>query len=144
MVSRLYTHNLQIRLVDDDDNEMECPQILKEIKRRIHGTKYTHTLDINGHALACTMTWKWREITKINSLFIGDLFACPIYRHDSIVWSHTNATIRKIEKDIKKCHFDFMYPTDSWTVEFYITKIMDNGEVPLSVIYPKDGMEHLF
>ena len=138
MVSRLYTHNLQIKLVDDDDNEIECPVILREIKRRLHKIKYTHTLDINGHALSCTITWKWCELTKVNALFIGDMFACPIYRHDSIVYSHTNATLRKIEKELKRCHFDFMYPSDSWSIAFFITKVLDNGVVPLSVIYGQD------
>jgi hypothetical protein len=138
MVSRLYTHNLQIQLVDDDDNPIECPIILREIKRRLHRIKYTHVLDINGHALACTITWKWCELTKRNTLFIGDLFSCPIYRHDSIVYSHTNATLRKIEQELKRCNFDFIYPRDSWSIAFFITKVLDNGTVPLSVIYGKD------
>ena len=139
MVSRRYTHNLQIKLLDDDDNPIECPTILREIKRRLHRIKYIHTLNINGHALACTITWKWCELTTLNALFIGELFACPIYRHDSIVYSHTNATIRKIEKELKMCNFDFM-SRDSWSIAFYITKILDNGTVPLSVIY--DGTEN--
>jgi hypothetical protein len=138
MVSRLYTHNLQIKIVDEDDNPIECPILLREIKRRLHRIKYTHTFDINGHALACTITWKWCELTKVNTLFIGDLFSCPIYRHDSIVYSHTNATLRKIEKELKCCHFDFMAPRDSWTIAFFITKVLDNGTVPLSVMYRDD------
>ena len=138
MVSRLYTHNLQIKVVDDDDNEIECPVIVREIKRRLHRIKYTHILNVNGHALTCTMLWKWCPLSKYNSLFIGDLFSSPIYRHDSIVYSHTNASIRKIERDLKLCQFDFMYPCDSWSIAFFITKVLENGAVPLSVIYKEN------
>ncbi len=133
MVSRLYTHNLQVRIVDSEDNPIDCPDVLREIKRRIHRKKYTHTLDINGHALACTITWKWRELTKQSSLFIGDMFACPIYRHDSIVFSHTNATIREIEREIKKCQWEFMLPKSEWSIAFYITKLMGDA-VPLTIL----------
>jgi hypothetical protein len=139
MVSRLYTHNLQIRIVDYDDNPIECPKILREIKRRIHRKQYTHTLDIHGHALACTITWRLRELTKVNSLFIGDLFASPIYRHDSIVYSHTNATLRIIEHELKQCHFEVGLSRDSWTIAFFISKIMGDV-VPVSIICQEDDI----
>ena len=131
-ISRLYTHNLNIKIVDLNDTPLDLPHILHEVKRRLHRKKYTHTLDIHGHPLDCSITWKWRELTTRSALFIGDFFASPIYRHDSIVYSHTRLTLQQIEREIKQCVSEFL-SRDHWTIAFFVTKLIQNEHIPLSV-----------
>lgn len=126
MASRIYTHNLNIKLVDFEDNLIEIPHILLEIKRRLNRKKYTQKLDIHGHPLDCTIEWKWRELSPNSALFIGDFFASPIYRHDSIVYSHIRLTLHQIEREIKQCAFEFL-SRDNWHIAFFVSKLIQNG-----------------
>ena len=59
-----------------------------------------------------TIEWKRQSLNKIQSHFMGDLFASPIYESDIIIYNHTKKTIDNIKSKYK--------------LRFYISRLIRN------------------
>jgi len=105
-----YTHNLKIILIDNNENIVENDDLLKNIKEKLKET-YTQSIYTQPSAIPWNITIKWElhKLTKIQSYFMGDLFAHPVYDFDSIIYEHTEKTLKQIEKElnINDCKIKF-------------------------------------
>lgn len=91
------THNLKLLFVDSYGNIVEDDLHLQEIKY-IFTDLITHRMDLNlnGKIENFTIQWNLKSLDRIQTHFMGDLFSCPIYEKDSIIYKHTQKTIDSI------------------------------------------------
>lgn len=96
-----FTHNLRILLIDAKENIVDNDEILKIVKEKLK-EDYTHPIYTSSSKIPWNITIKWelKDLTKTQSYFMGDLFACPSYDFDSIIYEHTETTLKQIEKDL--------------------------------------------
>jgi hypothetical protein len=80
----MYTHNLKLLFIDESGNIIEDETYMDEIKT-IFNESQTHMINREVY----TIEWKRQSLNKIQSHFMGDLFASPIYESDSIIYNHT-------------------------------------------------------
>ena len=114
-----HTHNLKLLFVDSYGNIVEDEKHLYEIKY-IFTDLITHRmeLNLNGKLENITIQWKLKSLDKIQSHFMGDLFSCPIYEKDSIIYKHTQKTIDSI-------------PNPKYRILFYISRVVgDRHTIP--------------
>ena len=78
-----YTHNLNLLFIDNSGNIVEDEEYMDEIKQ-IFNEPQSHIMEREVY----TIEWKRENLNKIQSHFMGDLFASPIYEKDSILYNH--------------------------------------------------------
>jgi hypothetical protein len=113
-----YTHNLKILLLDNEDNIVDDVDFLNEIKNRLCENN-SIMLDWNGKQKNITIKWEQKELSKISKLFMGDLFASPIYEFDSIIFNHTNNIITQIH----------INSSSKYKIKFYISRIICDKKI---------------
>ena len=109
-----YTHNLKILFIDDNNNIIEDDIFLDEIKN-ILCQNNSINIEWNGILQNFTIKWNKQNLNKINTHFMGDLFANPIYNHDSIILNHTQQIISKINSKYK--------------IKFYISRLIGDNKI---------------
>lgn len=97
-----YSHILNIKLSDLDNNLIENDEIMKIIKTEIIDKYITQNIFICLKNIECILKWKHLELRKPYNNFIGDLCVNSPYRHDTLIFEHTKQTLENIEKDIKE------------------------------------------
>lgn len=117
LIKMNYTHNLKILLLDNKDNIIDDEVFLNEIKN-ILCQNNTIMLDWNGKPKNITIKWEQKKLSKLNKLFMGDLFACPIYEFDSIILNHTNNIILQQINSNK-----------NYLIKFYISRIIIDKKI---------------
>ena len=86
----------------------ESGNIIEDEIKTIFNESQTHMI----HREVYTIEWKRQSLNKIQSHFMGDLFASPIYEIDSIIYNHTKKTIDNIKS--------------KYTIRFYISRLIRN------------------
>jgi hypothetical protein len=115
-MSQIYTHNLKILLVDNNGNIVEDQIQLHQIKNMFCEPQ-THIMEYNGKRENITIGWNRKKLDNIQTHFMGDLFASPIYDKDSIILKHTQNTIDSIISNYK--------------IKFYISRFIgDRQSIP--------------
>jgi len=91
-----FTHNLKVLLIDVNENIVENNKLLSTIKEMLQ-TTYSHLIiDKNT-----TIDWKLRILTKLQSHFMGDLFAkYPAIIYDTVIYDHIENSVKQIEQDL--------------------------------------------
>lgn len=107
----IYTHNLKILLLDNEENIVEDDIFLNDVKNKLCQNN-TIMLDWNGKPKNITIKWEQKELSKVNKLFMGDLFASPIYEFDIIILNHINFIIFSINSNSK------------YKIKFYLSRII--------------------
>ena len=108
-----HTHNLKLLLVDSYGNIIEDETHLYEIKY-IFTDPITHRMDLD---LNVTIQWNLKSLDRIQKHVMGDLFSCPIYEKDSIIYKHTQKTIDSINS--------------KYRILFYISRLVgDRHTIP--------------
>jgi len=98
-----YTHNLKILIIDSNNDIVEDPELLSKIKEKL-AEPYTHSLFTppnTQHPWVITIKWELQPLTKLQSHFMGDLFSQPNYSLDSVIYEHTEKTLKQLEKEFK-------------------------------------------
>ena len=108
------THNLKLLFVDEDGNIIEDEKYMDEIKT-IFNEPHSHIMEVNIKRELYTIEWKRQPLNKIQSHFMGDLFASPIYEKDCIIYNHTKKTINHIKSKYK--------------IYFYISRLIGNRQI---------------
>lgn len=100
-----YTHNLKILIVDENDEVINDNECLIKIKEKLQNS-YTHKIDTQSviKIPSITLHWDLHSLSKIQSYFMGDLFACPTFDYDTILYSHTEKTLKIIENELGMKH----------------------------------------
>jgi hypothetical protein len=112
-----YTHNLKILLLDNEDNIVDDDIFLNEIKNKLCENN-SIMLDWNGKPKNITIKWEQKELSEVCKLFMGDLFAYPIYEFDSIIFNHTNDIITQIYINNNSSS------NSKYKIKFYISRII--------------------
>ena len=108
-----FTHNLKIVIVDSNNDLVNDPKLIEEIKKKLVQPRI-HDQMFNGKSLQCYNKWERRGLNKVGSYFMGDLFGQPIYEYDSIIYEHTAITVEQIERELNMDH----------KILFYISRII--------------------
>ena len=97
-----FTHNMKILVIDAEDNIVEDEELLCIIKEKLQ-EPFTQLIMIPpiNHQWKVTVKWQWKTITKLQSYFMGDLFACPSFSFDNLIYEHTEKTLKEIEVEMK-------------------------------------------
>jgi hypothetical protein len=98
-----FTHNLKILIIDSKDEIVEDEELLTKIKERL-ADSYTHSIFTppnTQHPWVITVKWELHPLTKLQSHFMGDLFSQPNYSLDSVIYEHTEKTLKQLEKEFK-------------------------------------------
>ena len=106
-----FTHNLKILIIDTNDDIVEDTELLNKIKEKLTNS-YTHSIFTppnTQHPWVITVKWELQSLTKIQSHFMGDLFSQPSYSLDSVIYEHTEKTLKQLEKEFKECRV-ILYP----------------------------------
>lgn len=115
-MSHTHSHNLKIILVDNNGNIVE-DQIQLHLIKNMFCEPQTHIMELTGKRENITIVWNRKKLDKIQTCFMGDLFASPIYEIDSIILKHTQITIDSIISNYK--------------IKFYISRlIVDRQSIP--------------
>jgi len=93
----LYTHNLKIILLDKKDKLIENEIVLNKIKDELCLANI-NTIIWNEKEEKILIKWDRKILNEIDNYLMGDLFASPIYEHDSIIDFHSSLTLKKLEK----------------------------------------------
>lgn len=117
----MYTHNLSIFLVDANDNKIENTQILHRIIQEIDHKYITHPLSFNGGVIHVRLQWKKEHLSRIQRLFMGELFMYSPYDQDNLNYDHTKATLGQIEDKLKT-----VFNNKDWHIVFHISRILSN------------------
>jgi hypothetical protein len=80
-------------------------------------------LDWNGKPKNIIIKWEQKELSKVNKLFMGDLFASPIYDFDSIIFNHTNDIITQIYINSNSSS------NSKYKIKFYISRIICDKKI---------------
>ena len=99
-----YTHNLNIVLVDTSGNIVEDELYMDEIKKKFCEPQ-SHIIEWTRKRAVYTILWTQKQLNKLQSHCMGDLFSCPIYEKDSIILIHTQKTINIMINPKYKIHF---------------------------------------
>ena len=96
-----FTHNLKVIIFDKNDNIVENDELLKKIKEKLN-ENITHPINTPPSQIPWNIKIKWefKELTKLQSYFMGDLFARPVYDFDSIIYEHTQLSLKQIVKEL--------------------------------------------
>ena len=97
-----FTHNMKVLLIDEEDNIVEDAELLYIIKEKLNqpNTQMIMISPIN-HQWKVTVNWEYKNISKLQSYFMGDLFACPSHSFDNLIYEHTEKTMKEIEVELK-------------------------------------------
>ena len=106
-----YTHNLKIILLNKKDKIIENDTILNKIKDELCLANI-HIIAWNGKEEKILIKWDIKQINEIDKYLMGDLFASPIYEHDSIIDFHTSVTLKKLENQY------------NYKIKYYISRII--------------------
>ena len=117
-----FTHNMKILLIDAENNMVEDDELLCIIKEKLQHP-FTQTIMIPpiNHPWKVILKWEWKTLTKLQSYFMGDLFACAFHSFDNITYQHTEKTLKEIEVELKNkglCHINHR-------IRFHISKMPD-------------------
>jgi hypothetical protein len=115
-----YTHNLKILLIDNEDNIVDDAFFLNEIKNKLCENNSV-MLDWTGKPKNISIKWEQKELSNVAKLFMGDIFACPIYEYDSIIFNHTNYLISQINSNRKS--------NSKYKIKFYISRIICDKKI---------------
>jgi len=114
-----HTHNLKLLFVDNYGNIVEDKKHLYEIKY-IFCDPLTHRMDWNGKIENFTIQWNLKPLDRIQTHFMGDLFSCPIYEKDSIIYKHTQNTIDSINSKYRILFYTSRLVGDRHTIPDFI------------------------
>jgi len=117
-----FTHNMKILVIDPEENIVEDEELLDLIKEKLR-EPYTQIITIPNisHQWKVTVFWEFKRLTKLQSYFMGDLFACPSYSFENLIYEHTEKTLREIELELKNkglCNIQHR-------IRFHISKMPD-------------------
>jgi hypothetical protein len=115
-----YTHILNIKIADLNDNLLENKNLLNNIKLELVDKLIKH--QFTHHHKNINLSIKWHKIhwKKPYNYFVGDLYCDCNSDFDIMVYEHTKYSLDHIEKKIKLEHID-SYGTD-WKIVFHISK----------------------
>ena len=112
-----HTHNLKLLFVDTSGNIVEDEEYMDEIKK-IFCEPQSHKILWTRKREVYTIIWTRKQLDKLQTHFMGDLFSCPIYEKDSIILIHTQKTINSI-------------PNPKYRILFYISRVVgDRHTIP--------------
>ena len=112
-----YTHNLNIVFADTSGNIIEDEEYMDEIKK-IFCEPQSHIISWTQMRGIYTILWTRKKLDTLQRHFMGDLFSCPIYEKDSIIYKHTQKTINSI-------------PNPKYKIQFHISRVIgDKQTIP--------------
>ena len=117
-----FTHNMKVLVIDSEENIVEDEELLHLIKEKL-SEPYTQMITIPNisHQWKVTVNWEFKPLSKLQSYFMGDLFACPSYSFENLIYEHTEKTLKQIEVQLKNeglCNIQDR-------IRFYISKMPD-------------------
>ena len=117
-----FTHNMKVLVIDSEENMVEDEELLYIIKEKL-SEPYTQMITIPNisHQWKVTVNWEFKPLSKLQSYFMGDLFACPSYSFENLIYEHTEKTLKQIEVQLKNeglCNIQDR-------IRFYISKMPD-------------------
>lgn len=112
-------YNLKILLFDKNENIIQDDDFLEKIKEKLMENN-TYNFLLNLKLEPFTIQWQRLTIGKKSKHFMGDLFSYPIYEIDSIIYKHTEQTIRSFASETK------------YSIHFHISRILAD-----KVIHPE-------
>jgi hypothetical protein len=117
-----YTHILNIKLSDENNNLMENPKLLNEIKQQLNNKVISQIVNTDKYGnLIYFNKWKLISLKKpFNYLLPGDLIT-DTDATDTMLFEHTKLTLMDIEKELKE--YD---DTEKWYICFYINKVLSS------------------
>lgn len=97
-----FTHNMKVLVIDPQENIVENAELLYLIKEKLR-EPYTQIITIPNisHQWKVTVFWEFKPLTKLQSYFMGDLFACPSYSFENLIYEHTEKRLKQIEVQLK-------------------------------------------
>ena len=97
-----FTHNMKVLVIDSEENMVEDEELLYIIKEKL-SEPYTQMITIPNisHQWKVTVNWEFKPLSKLQSYFMGDLFACPSYSFENLIYEHTEKTLKQIEVELK-------------------------------------------
>jgi hypothetical protein len=107
-----YSHNLKILILDDNQDVIDDTNLLSQIKERLC-TTITNRVRISSAYIDITLKWDLKALNKVQANFMGDLFGQPMYEMDSLVYQHTDISLKNIEKEMDM----------KWKIYFHISRM---------------------
>ena len=115
----MLSHNLNLRIVDEDDNTIKNPILLESIYSEFVGKRIIRKGIILDTKIELRLKWERKPITKIQNKFIGDLFICSVYS-DQVLYAITKFVLNEIEEKLKN-----FTENKNWKIVFHISKLLE-------------------
>jgi hypothetical protein len=115
----VYTHNLKLLLTNKDMDVVPDGVFLQEIKNILR-ERITHKIYWNNQNIDFPIQWDFIQLPYIDTHFMGDLFANPLYEIDDVISKHTKQTIENFLKNHDK---------NIYNVHFYISRIAGDKHI---------------
>ena len=117
-----YTHNLKIAIITLSSKRIiQDGNIFDQIYTQFSNIIFKNKVIFMSQPTDTIICWEKKELNKIDSFFMGDLFTNAIHS-DKVLYEATRVALQDIEIKLKQT-----YPTilqEDWRIQFHISVII--------------------
>lgn len=120
----IYTHNLNIDIVDENDDTIGNQFLLETIYKELANKPIMRKVQYDNKNFEVHLQWERLSITNIQKHFIGVLFIKSFYS-DKVLYETTKKVLEDILTKLKSLNEYSLFRITNWKLIFNISKLLD-------------------